>query len=141
MGTTARSSRRYRAGCSCFSYGQTGSGKTFTMEGHHDEAGGFSWENDPKAGVIPRTLHHIFSQLEAEKPEDYSVRASYVELYNEQLFDLLNTSTQPLRVYDNKDNVSIIRVAYSCLGGDHIRNGGRPGAKPERGLRPAEEGR
>lgn len=90
---------------SVFSYGQTGSGKTYTMEGHHDEDGAYSWEDDPKAGIIPRALHHIFSTLEAERPEDYSVRASYVELYNEQIYDLLSSSTAALRVYDSKENV------------------------------------
>ncbi|CAD5234740.1 unnamed protein product [Bursaphelenchus xylophilus] len=94
--------------CTVFAYGQTGSGKTYTMEGHHDDNGEFSWEDDPKAGIIPRALHHIFTTLETEKPEDYSVRASYVELYNEQLFDLLSVNNQPLRVYDNKENGIVI---------------------------------
>jgi kinesin family protein 11 len=89
------------------------------MEGHHDETGDYSWENDPKAGIIPRALHHIFSKLEEEvsfirliltlnfkRPEDYSVRASYVELYNEQVFDLLSVGDQSLRVFDNKDKAS-----------------------------------
>lgn len=80
------------------------------MEGHHDETGSYSWEDDPTAGIIPRALHHIFTKLENEKPEDYSVRASYVELYNEQIFDLLSASEQSLRVFDNKD-----KVHYSLL--------------------------
>ncbi|CAD5229060.1 unnamed protein product [Bursaphelenchus okinawaensis] len=94
--------------CTVFAYGQTGSGKTFTMEGHHDETNEYSWEEDPKAGIIPRALHHIFTTLETEKPEDYSVRASYVELYNEQLYDLLSINNQPLRVYESKDSGTVI---------------------------------
>jgi len=46
-----------------FSYGQTGSGKTYTMEGRHDETGEYTWEDDPKSGVIPRALHQIFTEL------------------------------------------------------------------------------
>ncbi|KAI6205416.1 hypothetical protein M3Y94_00789600 [Aphelenchoides besseyi] len=94
--------------CTVFAYGQTGSGKTYTMEGHHDEDENYTWENDPKAGVIPRALHHIFTKLESERPEDYSVRASYVELYNEQIFDLLSGNDNSLRVFDNKDKGIII---------------------------------
>ncbi|KAI6209487.1 Kinesin-like protein KIF11 [Aphelenchoides besseyi] len=94
--------------CTVFAYGQTGSGKTYTMEGHHDEDEHYTWENDPKAGVIPRALHHIFTKLESERPEDYSVRASYVELYNEQIFDLLSGNDNSLRVFDNKDKGIII---------------------------------
>jgi len=91
-----------------FAYGQTGAGKTYTMEGRHDDSGNYTWENDPTAGIIPRALHHIFTKLETEKPEDYSVRASYVELYNEQVFDLLSAGDQSLRVFDNKDKGVII---------------------------------
>ena len=49
--------------CTVFAYGQTGTGKTFTMEGKHDEDNEYTWEQDPKAGIIPRALHHIFSEL------------------------------------------------------------------------------
>ncbi|KAI6191648.1 Kinesin-like protein KIF11 [Aphelenchoides bicaudatus] len=90
-----------------FAYGQTGAGKTYTMEGRHDDTQNYLWEDDPTSGIIPRALHHIFSKLENEKPEDYSVRASYVELYNEQVFDLLGAGEQ-LRLFDNKDKGVLI---------------------------------
>ena len=42
----------------------------------------------PEAGVIPRTLHRLFHSLEGGDDADFSVRVSFVELYNEELRDL-----------------------------------------------------
>jgi kinesin family protein 11 len=79
--------------CTIFAYGQTGTGKTHTMEGDLTESmGTYSSE----AGVIPRTLYRLFHTLELSRDE-YSVHASFVELYNEELRDLLsNDAPQPL---------------------------------------------
>lgn len=66
-----------------FAYGQTGTGKTFTMEGV---------KGDPELeGVIPRSFHHIFDRI-SNAPEDerYLVRASYLEIYQEEIRDLLS---------------------------------------------------
>uniref|UniRef100_A0A1I7Z7K2 Kinesin-like protein n=1 Tax=Steinernema glaseri TaxID=37863 RepID=A0A1I7Z7K2_9BILA len=90
--------------CTVFVYGQTGTGKTYTMEGHHDESGEYSWQNDPTCGVIPRALHHIFTELEKQELEEYSVRVSYLELYNEELYDLLGASdiqSTRLRIFED----------------------------------------
>ncbi|XP_061753248.1 kinesin-like protein KIFC1 [Nerophis ophidion] len=68
----------------CFAYGQTGSGKTYTMEGaDYDEA----------RGVIPRAVQQIFraaKKLE-EQGWEFTFTASFVEIYNESLRDLLYT--------------------------------------------------
>lgn len=71
------------------SYGQTGTGKTFTMEGERSPDGQFTWEEDPLAGIIPRTLHQIFEKL-SENGTEFSVKVSLLEIYNEELFDLLS---------------------------------------------------
>jgi len=92
--------------CTVFAYGQTGSGKTFTMEGRHDTSEDFAWNTDPTAGIIPRALDQIFSVLGEDI--DYTVRISYVELYNEQIFDLLNrteSQLESLRIFDDKTKV------------------------------------
>ncbi|XP_062203178.1 kinesin-like protein KIN-5A [Phragmites australis] len=73
--------------CTIFAYGQTGTGKTYTMEG----GGGGKAQNGElpsDAGVIPRAVKRIFDILEAQSAE-YSMKVSFLELYNEELTDLL----------------------------------------------------
>ncbi|KAL8278654.1 hypothetical protein RQP46_008946 [Phenoliferia psychrophenolica] len=70
--------------CTIFAYGQTGTGKTFTMEG---DLSPYHGTFAPSAGIIPRTLYALFDKL-AEDRAEFSVRVSFVELYNEELRDL-----------------------------------------------------
>ncbi|PIO23913.1 hypothetical protein AB205_0037770 [Aquarana catesbeiana] len=64
-----------------FAYGQTGTGKTFTMEG---------LRGDPeKRGVIPNSFEHIFTHISRSQNQQYLVRASYLEIYQEEIRDLL----------------------------------------------------
>ncbi|THH16360.1 hypothetical protein EW146_g4276 [Bondarzewia mesenterica] len=86
--------------CTLFAYGQTGTGKTYTMQG---DLGTTPMGNpNAQAGMIPRVLFKLFHQLESAG-SDYSVKISYVELYNEELRDLLTPelaapvgTTQPM---------------------------------------------
>ncbi|WWC71280.1 uncharacterized protein I206_105233 [Kwoniella pini CBS 10737] len=73
--------------CTIFAYGQTGTGKTYTMQGDLE----LTPLAAPKttAGIVPRVLHRLFSLLDASKNTEFSVKCSYVELYNEELRDLL----------------------------------------------------
>jgi len=71
--------------CTIFAYGQTGTGKTFTMEGDLRDNFG---ECSRDAGIIPRTLYTLFAALERKNTE-YTVRVSFLELYNEEVKDLL----------------------------------------------------
>ncbi|XP_068431588.1 kinesin-like protein KIFC1 [Clinocottus analis] len=66
----------------CFAYGQTGSGKTYTMEGD---------EFDESRGVIPRAVKQIFNAAENLKAQgwEFTFTASFVEIYNESLRDLI----------------------------------------------------
>jgi hypothetical protein len=63
-----------------FAYGQTGAGKTFTMVGE--------LEINDLWGLQPRCLEYIFYLLN-EKPKDYILKVSFVEIYNEKIIDLL----------------------------------------------------
>ncbi|CAN6311505.1 unnamed protein product [Urochloa humidicola] len=72
--------------CTIFAYGQTGTGKTYTMEGGGGKAQNGDLPSD--AGVIPRAVKRIFDILEAQSAE-YSMKVSFLELYNEELTDLL----------------------------------------------------
>ncbi|KAK3139134.1 hypothetical protein QOZ80_5AG0378360 [Eleusine coracana subsp. coracana] len=72
--------------CTIFAYGQTGTGKTYTMEGGGGKAQNGELPSD--AGVIPRAVKQIFDILDAQSAE-YSMKVSFLELYNEELTDLL----------------------------------------------------
>lgn len=71
--------------CTIFAYGQTGTGKTYTMTG--DMTDNFGSYSDT-AGIIPRALYQLFSKLGSDDA-DNSVKCSFIELYNEELRDLL----------------------------------------------------
>nr|GMD12475.1 kinesin-like protein KIN-5D [Ipomoea batatas] len=71
--------------CTIFAYGQTGTGKTYTMEGGARKKNG---EFPTDAGVIPRAVRQIFDILEAQNAE-YSMKVTFLELYNEEISDLL----------------------------------------------------
>nr|XP_012628271.1 kinesin-like protein KIF11 [Microcebus murinus] len=92
--------------CTIFAYGQTGTGKTFTMEGERSPNEEYTWEEDPLAGIIPRTLHQIFEKL-TDNGTEFSVKVSLLEIYNEELFDLLNPSSdvsERLQMFDDPRN-------------------------------------
>jgi kinesin family protein 3/17 len=65
-----------------FAYGQTGTGKTFTMEGVSDKA--------ELKGIIPRSIDWIFNSIKSYSDQNFLVRVSFVEIYNEEVIDLLN---------------------------------------------------
>lgn len=48
---------------------------------------------DPVSGIIPRALSHMFDELRLLQVE-HTVRASFLELYNEEIFDLLSSSEE-----------------------------------------------
>ena len=74
-----------------FAYGQTGSGKTYTMGSGHADA---SAEGAAARGVIPRIVDGLFDALAAQaETTDFAVRVSYLEIYNEEVKDLLHPRT------------------------------------------------
>jgi hypothetical protein len=74
----------YRA-C-CFAFGQTGSGKTYTVFGNSLPS--LSGESMPFDGLMSRSLEYLFQRLEASKAK-FLVRLTCVEIYQEQVYDLL----------------------------------------------------
>jgi kinesin family protein 11 len=92
--------------CTIFAYGQTGTGKTFTMEGERSpNSPELSWEEDPNVGIIPRSVSQLFSALNAiNNCSEYSVKISFIKLYNEELSDLLsdNSDNERLRIFDDR---------------------------------------
>ncbi|XP_004377224.1 kinesin-like protein KIF17 isoform X1 [Trichechus manatus latirostris] len=69
-----------------FAYGQTGSGKSFTMQGLPDPSS--------QRGIIPRAFEHIFESVQCAENTKFLVRASYLEIYNEDVRDLLGADTK-----------------------------------------------
>ncbi|KAK6173148.1 hypothetical protein SNE40_016660 [Patella caerulea] len=80
-----------------FAYGQTGTGKTFTMEGVRAVP--------ELRGIIPNSFAHIFGAIaKAEGDIRFLVRVSYLEIYNEEVRDLLGKDqTQRLEVKERPD--------------------------------------
>ena len=79
-----------------FAYGQTGAGKTFTMEGVQDPP--------ELRGIIPNAFQQIFDRVAlAAEGVQFLVRASYLEIYNEEVRDLL--AKDPKNRLDLKENV------------------------------------
>uniref|UniRef100_A0A8C2X2L4 Kinesin-like protein n=1 Tax=Cyclopterus lumpus TaxID=8103 RepID=A0A8C2X2L4_CYCLU len=92
----------------CFAYGQTGSGKTYTMEGD---------ECDESRGVIPRAVKQIFRAAEklGAKGWEFTFTASFVEIYNETLQDLLYSgkARKGLEIRKSTNNeVTITNLTY-----------------------------
>uniref|UniRef100_A0A8B9VPR2 Kinesin-like protein n=1 Tax=Anas zonorhyncha TaxID=75864 RepID=A0A8B9VPR2_9AVES len=75
-----------------FAYGQTGSGKTFTITG--------GAERYSDRGIIPRTLSYIFDQLQKDNSKMYTTHVSYLEIYNECGYDLLDPRHEASRLED-----------------------------------------
>ncbi|CAG0885983.1 unnamed protein product [Cyprideis torosa] len=79
-----------------FAYGQTGTGKTFTMQGESNIS--------ELRGVIPNAFDHIFSHIARSENQQYLVRASYLEIYMEEIRDLLaKDPTQKLEIKESPD--------------------------------------
>ncbi|KAF2738438.1 kinesin-domain-containing protein [Polyplosphaeria fusca] len=85
--------------CTIFAYGQTGTGKTYTMTG--DIADILPLPDN--AGIIPRVLYSLFNKLENQDCEN-AVKCSFIELYNEELRDLLSADdSTKLKIYDDNN--------------------------------------
>ena len=86
-----------------FAYGQTGCGKTFTMLGIPTDI--------QYRGIIPNSFAHIFGCIsETEKNKLFLVKCSYLEIYNEELRDLLNYDPKTkLELKENQDKGIFIK--------------------------------
>lgn len=88
-------------------YGQTGAGKTFTMTG--------STEQFQHRGIIPRAIQQVYREIRERPEHAVTVRISYLEIYNERMFDLLCTlpgtiPTDPALMTVTEDDDGYTRV-------------------------------
>ncbi|XP_053669207.1 kinesin-like protein KIF12 [Anopheles marshallii] len=86
--------------CTAFCYGQTGSGKTHTLTGPPEL---FYHKPDPAHedhGLVFRSFLYLFKLLQERKDTNFILKASFLEIYNEKVIDLLNpgTARKPLAV-------------------------------------------
>ena len=91
-----------------FAYGQTGSGKSYTMMGTPEQP-----------GLIPRTCEDLFERIESNDSPNisYTVRASYFEVYNEHVRDLLG----PVR-HANSDHPYYLKIRESPTEGPYVKD-------------------
>ncbi|XP_062990199.1 kinesin-like protein KIF21A isoform X3 [Elgaria multicarinata webbii] len=100
-----------------FAYGQTGAGKTYTM------GTGFDVNlMEEEQGIIPRAVKHLYRCIEGKKhaaikqglpPPEFKVNAQFLELYNEEVLDLFDTT----RDIDSKNKKSNIKIHEDSAGG------------------------
>ena len=79
-------------------YGQTGTGKTFTMEGANLDG------SAKLRGIIPRAIEQIFTHIQdhASASIKFLIRASYLQIYNESISDLLKPTRINLNIREDK---------------------------------------
>ena len=105
--------------CTIFAYGQTGTGKTYTMSGDMTDTLGLLSD---AAGIIPRVLYSLFQKLESDEVE-CSVKCSFIELYNEELRDLLSADDSvKLKIYDDASRKSHIATTVQGMEESHIKS-------------------
>ena len=99
-------------------YGQTGTGKTFTM-GSGDNAGKLAEE----LGVIPRVMEDVYQRLEELNLEqtaggssrEVRIRVSYIEIYNEEIKDLLDPGTSKTLAIREKVRSCVCVCVCMCV--------------------------
>jgi len=120
--------------CALIAYGQSGSGKTHTMMGDHFvdsekeedvdhlESSNSEIKSDDKtrkamdenAGIIPRITKEIFEEMNNSSASiEFTVRVSYIEIYLEQIRDLLNPSNNFLKIIDSPSLLTSRRLIQS----------------------------
>ncbi|XP_053960731.1 kinesin-like protein Klp68D [Anastrepha ludens] len=101
-------------GC-IFAYGQTGTGKTFTMEGVRG--------NNELQGIIPRTFEQIWLHINRTENFQFLVDVSYLEIYMEELRDLLKPNSKHLEVRERGSGVYVPNLhAINCKSVDDMLN-------------------
>ncbi|XP_041110803.1 kinesin-like protein KIF21A isoform X7 [Polyodon spathula] len=93
-----------------FAYGQTGAGKTYTMGTGFDVSIG-----EHELGIIPRAVKHLYKGIDERKqaaieqglpPPEFKVNAQFLELYNEEVLDLFDT-TRDIELRKQKSHIKI----------------------------------
>ncbi|XP_003801810.1 chromosome-associated kinesin KIF4A [Otolemur garnettii] len=96
-------------------YGQTGSGKTYSMGGAYTA----EQENEPTVGVIPRVIQLLFKEVDKRSDFEFTLKVSYLEIYNEEILDLLCPSrekTPQINIReDPKEGIKIVGLTEKTV--------------------------
>lgn len=89
--------------CCLFAYGQTGAGKTYSIQGGNSRS---------EQGLLPRIIDRIFDDMQAEaadpvSPVAFACSATYMEIYNEQVIDLLRPPNRRSAVLSVRRNPQV----------------------------------
>ncbi|KAG9268870.1 kinesin-like protein KIF6 [Astyanax mexicanus] len=93
-----------------FAYGQTGSGKTFTITG--------GAESYSDRGIIPRTLSYLYQHFSQDSSKVYTTHISYLEIYNEVGYDLLD----PRHEASNLEDLPKVTIMEDPDQNIHLKN-------------------
>uniref|UniRef100_A0A2K5W5D4 Kinesin family member 4A n=1 Tax=Macaca fascicularis TaxID=9541 RepID=A0A2K5W5D4_MACFA len=95
-------------------YGQTGSGKTYSMGGAYTA----EQENEPTVGVIPRVIQLLFKEIDKKSDFEFTLKVSYLEIYNEEILDLLCPSREKAQINireDPKEGIKIVGLTEKTV--------------------------
>ncbi|XP_053417308.1 chromosome-associated kinesin KIF4A-like [Nycticebus coucang] len=96
-------------------YGQTGSGKTYSMGGAYTS----EQENEPTVGVIPRVIQLLFKEIDKRSDFEFTLKVSYLEIYNEEILDLLCPSREKAAQInireDPKEGIKIVGLTEKMV--------------------------
>ncbi|TMX02738.1 hypothetical protein EJD97_020165 [Solanum chilense] len=106
---------------SVFAYGQTGSGKTYTIWGPANALLDENLASDQQ-GLTPRIFQRLFERIEEEQVKHsdkqlaYQCRCSFLEIYNEQITDLLDPSQRNLQLREDvRTGVYVENLTEECV--------------------------
>jgi hypothetical protein len=113
-----------------FAYGQTGCGKSFTMMGVE--------EPPEMRGIIPNAFVHIFNHIAQNQGKEFLIRASFLEIYNEEIRDLLakdpnqkqDLKEDPEKGVYVKDLTAVVVKDYNEVCAPQQRPGERAASQP-----------
>ena len=94
-----------------FAYGATGAGKTYTMLG-----------NDENPGIMPLTFVELFKKIKKYSKREYTIKLCYLEIYNENIKDLLINNSPNLELREDPNKGLIVNGITEIItnSGEHI---------------------
>ena len=94
-------------------YGQTGAGKSFTMIG--------DTRNYQHRGIAPRAVAQVYEEVENRIELAYDIRVSYMEIYNDRIYDLLDTGGGDAAGHASSSSESKDYVVVEDARGTYVR--------------------